>query len=208
MRFVVLAAALFLSTTAFAEFAPEAVSMPKPRYPQSVSGVQGHARISLKIHSDGTVSDVKALSATKPQFGEAAVKAAEQWRFKPWTVSADRPAVIDAHNDMIFSPVPENGEPVQLTFTQTTYQSCSALNDEVSQFRRDHPTRPLIAMKSFAITRVAVMFSAFSGKSDYDAALTMADKLENALPEIVRKCQARPKATYADYLPRSVRLYL
>ncbi|OZO01679.1 hypothetical protein B7453_25600 [Pseudomonas sp. IB20] len=208
MRLFVLAAALLLSTSVFAQFAPEAVLMPKPHYPQNMINTQGHARISLNIHSDGTVSDVKALSATQPAFGAAGVDAATQWRFKPWTVTADQPAVIEAHNDMIFSPEPARTEAVQLTFTQTTYQSCRALNEEVSQFRRDHPTRPLIAIKSFAITRVAVMFPALSGKSDYNEGLARADELENALPEIVRKCQANPKSTFAQYLPRSLRRYL
>lgn len=208
MRFFVLAAALLLSTSALAEFIPETVSMPKPVYPGNLTNTQGHARISLNIHSDGTVSDVKALSATKPEFGEAAVAAASKWRFKPWTVNADRPEVIDAQNDMIFSPVPTSEESTRLTFTQTAYQSCSALNEEVSQFRRDHPSRPLIAMKSFAITRVAVMFPALSGKSDYNEGLSKADELESALPDIVRKCQANPKRTYADYLPRNLKRYL
>jgi len=208
MRFFVLAAALLLSTSVFAEFVPEPVSMPKPLYPSNLTFTQGHARIRLNIHNDGTVSDVKALSATKPAFGAAAVAAATLWRFKPWTVTADRPAVLDAQNDMIFTPEAPRKETTQLTFTQTTYQSCSVLTEEVSQFRRDHPTRPLIAMKSFAITRVAVMFPALSGKSDYNEGLTRADELENALPEIVRKCQAHPKATYADYLPRNLKRYL
>lgn len=83
MRFWVLAAALCLSTSVWAEFKPEWVSMPKPTYPANLINVQGHARISLKIHNDGTVSDVKALSATQPAFGAAAVDAASQWRFKP-----------------------------------------------------------------------------------------------------------------------------
>ncbi|WP_395609770.1 TonB family protein [Pseudomonas sp. B22129] len=208
MRFFVLAVALFLSSSVFAQFTPQSVSMPKPAYPASQAGTQGHARISLKIHNDGTVSDVKALNATQPVFGDAAVAAAQQWRFKPWDVSADQPAVVEAQNDMIFTPTQPSKESVQLTFTQTTYQSCSALNEEVSQFRRDHPTRPLIDMKSFAITRVAVMFPALSGKKDYTEGLSKADELEKALPEIVQKCQANPKAAYADYLPRSTKLYL
>ena len=208
MRCFVLAAAIFLSTSALAEFVPEAVSMLKPVYPGNLTNVEGHARISLKIHNDGTVSDIKALTASKPEFGEAAVAAASKWRFKPWTVSADRLAVLEAQNDMIFSPEPRSPAPVQLTFAQTTYQSCSALSEEVSQFRRDHPTRPLIAMKSFAITRVAVMFPALSGKSDYNEGLSRADALENALPDIVRKCQANPKKTYADYLPSNLKRYL
>ncbi|MGY3022946.1 TonB family protein [Pseudomonas lurida] len=208
MRFFVLAAALLLSTSVMAQFVPEVVTMPKPLYPGHLITTQGHARISLNIHNDGTVSDVKALSATKPAFGEAAVAAATLWRFKPWTVDAERPAVLEAQNDMVFTPEPVRKETTHLTFTQTTYQTCSALTEEVSQFRREHPTRPLIAMKSFAITRVAVMFPALSGKSDYNEGLARADELENALPDIVRKCQAHPKATYADYLPRNVKGYL
>lgn len=208
MRCFVLAAALFLSTSVFAQFTPQAVSMPKPLYPSTQAGAQGHARISLKIHNDGTVSDVKALTATQPEFGEAAVNAAKQWRFKPWAVTADQLAVVEAQNDMIFTPTAPSKESVQLTFTQTTYQPCSALNEEVSQFRREHPTRPLIAMKSFAITRVAVMFPALSGKSDYNDGLSRSDELENALPEIVRQCQAHPQAAFADYLPRAFKRYL
>ncbi len=208
MRFLVLAAALCLSTSVLAEFVPEAVSMPKPVYPSALITTQGHARISLNIHNDGTVSEVKALSATRPDFAAAAVSAGKQWRFKPWTVNADQPAVIEAQNDMIFSPSPTVSEAVQLSFTQTTYQSCSTLNGEVSQFRQEHPTRPLIAMKSFAITRVAVMFPALSGKSDYNEGLARADELENALPDIVRKCQANPRRTYAEYLPRNLKRYL
>lgn len=109
---------------------------------------------------------------------------------------------------MVFSPEPMKKENQELTFTQTTYQSCSALAEEFSQFRRDHPTRPLIDMKSFAITRVAVMFPALTGKRDYFEGLAKADEFEKALPDIVSKCQAHPKATYADYLPRSTRRYL
>ncbi|WP_455930552.1 TonB family protein [Pseudomonas fluorescens] len=208
MRFFVLVTALFLSASAFAQFTPQAVSMPKPTYPSNLIGIQGHARISLKIHNDGSVSDVKALSATKPAFGEAAVAAATLWRFKPWEVSADQPAHVVAQNDMVFTPTQSREESVQLRFTQTTYQSCSALNEEVSQFQREHPNRPLIDMKSFAITRVAVMFPALSGKKDYYEGLSKADDFEKALPDIVRKCQANPKAAFVDFLPRGTKLYL
>ncbi|MFO2466085.1 energy transducer TonB [Pseudomonas sp. 15FMM2] len=182
--------------------------MPKAVYPKSLITTSGHARVSLNIHSDGSVSDVKALSATKPAFGEAAVEAARQWRFKPWTAGADRPAVIDAQNDMIFTPELGRTDTVQLTFSQTTFQSCSKLSEEVSQFQHDHPNRPLIDMKSFAITRVAVMFPALSGKSDYIEGLERADQLEKVLPRVVRKCQANPRATFADFLPANLKRYL
>lgn len=208
MRFFVLAAALLLSTSVLAEFVPEAVAMPKPTYPSYLISLPGHARINLNIHNDGSVSDVKALSATKPEFGAAAVEAARQWRFKPWTVNADQPPVINAQNEMIFTPEELRTKSSQLSFMETTYQSCSALNEEFNAFRRDHPSRPLGQMKSFAITRVAVMFPAFSGKSDYNEGLIRADELESALPDIVRQCQAHPKSTYAKYLPRNLRRYL
>ncbi|NMX61773.1 TonB family protein [Pseudomonas sp. WS 5079] len=207
MRFLVLAAALLASTAVFAGFEPEVVFTVKPVYPKTLTTTQGHARISLKIHNDGSVSDVKALNATKPAFGEAAVGAAKQWRFKPWTVSAERPAVVEARNDMLFSPEPISREGVQLNFTEVKFQSCRDLSEEVSQFRREHATRPLSAMKSFAITRVAVMLPAFSGKTTYADGLVLADQLENLLPEIVRQCQANPTATYADYLPHSLKQY-
>lgn len=208
MRVFTLAAAFLFSTSVLADFVPEAVSMPKPIYPAFLTSLPGHARISLNINHDGSVSDVKALSATKPEFGAAAVEAAKQWRFKPWTVTAERLAVLEAQNEMVFTPEEPRTKSTQLSFMETTYQSCSTLNDEVSQFRREHPSRPLIQMKSFAITRVAVLFPALSGKTDYNESLVQADELEKALPEIVRKCQAFPKSTYAKYLPRNLRRYL
>jgi len=136
------------------------------------------------------VSDVKALNATKPAFGEAAVGAAKQWRFKPWTVSAERPAVVEARNDMLFSPEPISREGVQLNFTEVKFQSCRDLSEEVSQFRREHPTRPLSAMKSFAITRVAVMLPAFSGKTTYADGLVLADQPQDPQRRIGQRCKS------------------
>ena len=106
MRLLLLGAALLCSFHAVAAFPPstETAYMPKPEYPAELVNVVGDVRISLNIHNDGSVTDVKVLSATHEAFGVAAKAAAEHWRFEPWEVTADAPAVVDAQNTMIFSP--------------------------------------------------------------------------------------------------------
>ncbi|MFL1420108.1 TonB family protein [Pseudomonas fildesensis] len=203
MRFLVFAAALLCSFHALAEPRPEALYMPKPAYPQGMTAVRGHVLINLKIHNDGSVRDVKALSSTDPAFAAAAVAGASLWRFKPWTVTEDMPAVIDANNDMIFTPIQE-GVSYPKAVSGVMFQTCSALNGEIAQWQKDQPSRPLISTRSFALTRTALLMPVLSGERSYDAGLKLTDELEHALPEIVRQCRNNPKARYADYLPASI----
>ncbi|QHF42366.1 hypothetical protein PspS35_00665 [Pseudomonas sp. S35] len=208
MRSLVFAAALLCSFQVWATTSPEALYMPKPVYPQGMNNVQGRAQIGLNLHNDGSVSDVKVLDASAPAFGEAAVNAARQWRFKPWTVTADMPAVIDAKNDMIFSPTGDITVPFRRPVNEVVGQVCSALNNEVTLWRRDQPSRPLSAMRSFALVRAYLVLPVLSGTLDYPASLLASDELDNALPEIVRKCRNQPKSRYIDHLPETVRVRL
>ncbi|MFL1505219.1 TonB family protein [Pseudomonas sp. O64] len=208
MRFLVLAAALFCSFQVLATTSPEALYMPKPVYPEGMSNIRGHARISLNLHNDGSVSDVKVLNATHPAFADAAINAAKLWRFKPWTPSADMPAIIDANNDMIFAPQNDITIPFQKPVTAVVSQTCNALNDEVAQWRRDQPSRPLSAMRSFALVHAYMVLPVLSGSIEYPASLSATDDFDNALPEIVRKCRSQPKGRFIDHLPETVRVRL
>jgi RNA polymerase sigma factor (sigma-70 family) len=56
-----------------------------PKYPQEMheSGATGEALISFVVTPEGRVTDLQAVEATHPDFGEAAIAAIEQWEFSP-----------------------------------------------------------------------------------------------------------------------------
>lgn len=59
-----------------------------PVYPPQAlaEGAQGHASVVFTVGEDGLPMKVRAESATRPEFGEAAVSAIEKWRFRPATL--------------------------------------------------------------------------------------------------------------------------
>ena len=64
---------------------PRVISSPVPLYPFELrrANVPGEAVIEFVVGTDGATRAVRVVSATRPEFGDAAVAAVEQWRFKP-----------------------------------------------------------------------------------------------------------------------------
>ena len=58
---------------------------PSPAYPEDLlhAGTPGDALVAVRITRTGVVVDPQLLSATTPEFGEAALAAVRQWRFLP-----------------------------------------------------------------------------------------------------------------------------
>ncbi|WP_347903085.1 energy transducer TonB [Pseudomonas purpurea] len=181
--------------------------MPKPHYPPALVGVSGKVRVSLNIHNDGSVSDVKVLSATHDEFAEAAKAAVRQWRFKPWDVTTDLPAVVEAQNTLVFSPEPNMKavSETQNTIQTLLSQRCNALNTEVAQYRGNYPDKPLSSMPTFAMTSAALLIPVFTHERKIEEGSHLNSELLNALPDIVRRCQSTPTALYSDVLPESVK---
>lgn len=59
----------------------------QPDYPAEMveSGEEGEAVIRASISKTGDVVEVSVVSATNPAFGESAIAAVKQWKFKPAT---------------------------------------------------------------------------------------------------------------------------
>ena len=70
---------------------PAPIDTTTPVYPESLidSGLDGVAKIKFTVNEKGLVEDADVLEATKPEFGEAALVALKQWRFKPATVDGE-----------------------------------------------------------------------------------------------------------------------
>jgi TonB family protein len=56
-----------------------------PQFPESLRkrGVKGSAIVSVVVTPEGKVTDAHVVSADDPEFGSAAVAAAENWVFAP-----------------------------------------------------------------------------------------------------------------------------
>lgn len=65
---------------------PKVIDTTAPKYPVAAfkQGLSGKVELRVDVGIDGTVTDVRVLSATAPGvFDEAALGAARQWRFQP-----------------------------------------------------------------------------------------------------------------------------
>lgn len=96
-----LAALLLAACAAKPSFEPAMlVHSVQPVYPQQMEeiGVNGSARVQMRVNTQGNVSNVRVLSATHPLFACSAVQAVSQYRF---------------------TPAKQNGQPVESAFTQT-----------------------------------------------------------------------------------------
>lgn len=64
---------------------PKVVFQVNPQYPMEmkVRGVEGRAVVEFIVANDGTVRDIKIVSASEEVFGPAAAAAIEKWRFEP-----------------------------------------------------------------------------------------------------------------------------
>ena len=62
---------------------PKKVADMRPRYPASLqgSGVGGRVVLQALIGTDGNVREVRTVTATNPEFADAAQEAVRQWRF-------------------------------------------------------------------------------------------------------------------------------
>ena len=93
----------------------------QPVYPPQMEeiGVNGIARVQIRVNTQGSVSNVQVLSATHPLFARSAVRAVSQYRF---------------------TPAKQNGRPVESAFTQTFRFRVSEENPDHSETAQ--PPRP------------------------------------------------------------------
>lgn len=84
---------------------PEPIYTPLPQYPLTAlsSGVEGRARVRLRIEADGKVSAVEVLdSGGHPSFGAAAARAVRRWRFRP-AMRGGKPVALWATKRITFA---------------------------------------------------------------------------------------------------------
>lgn len=80
-----------------------------PEYPVSLieSGKDGVAKITFVVNEKGLVEDPVVTETSEPEFGEAALVAIAEWRFKPGTVDG-KPVSKKVSIPFKFAASPEN----------------------------------------------------------------------------------------------------
>lgn len=70
---------------------PALVSAAAPKYPVAALSARqaGQASIVFYINESGSVSDAKIESATSPEFGQAALRAVQSWKYLPATLAGE-----------------------------------------------------------------------------------------------------------------------
>src|SRR4051812_27334663 len=76
---------------------PQVVKEVKPEYTREAmdAHLEGSVIVGLVVQKDGSVTDAKVTRSLDPTYGldKAALKAAEQWKFKPGTKGGEPVAV-------------------------------------------------------------------------------------------------------------------
>jgi protein TonB len=76
----------------------------RPNYPDELwkTGVEGQAVVQATINVTGDVEKAEVVSADNPAFGEAALAAVKQWKFKPASKDGE-PVATDVKLPVVFS---------------------------------------------------------------------------------------------------------
>jgi TonB family protein len=84
---------------------PRAVSSPQPNYPQKArqNHVEGQVVILLTVDSDGRPRDLEVKQGISAELDQAAMDAAEKWRFKPATLQG-KPVSVRIAIEFNFHP--------------------------------------------------------------------------------------------------------
>lgn len=91
---------------------PKLQYYPKPAYPLSMQArcIEGEARVTMRITTEGKPEDIKIAESTNPAFSDALMKVLPSWRFIP----AQKDGVAVARTVSIAIPFIINNRPVDL----------------------------------------------------------------------------------------------
>jgi TonB family protein len=196
---------LLFSTGVFADFKLESEHAPNVVFSMAQSNGQSsvEARVSYTVSNDGAVSDVEVMGATDPKFGEAVRKAMTQRKFKPWPLEGNPETV---RYETVFVHSMDND-------LDETYRSkvgglrCNDLNEEVAQFRLQHPGQALREMALFTETLIALRLVSMLSpqKITHEQSMRWHDVLSDAFSQAISTCLNNPEGTYLNALPASLR---
>lgn len=204
--FLILMSLLLSLTTQAATSYPKPIHLPSPKYPATMFQDKegGSVTVRIFIHANGSVTFKEIVKASDSRLADAVKKVIPEWRFTAWTPPADKP---DGESSL-----------VSYNFNAQAYSSnlianvalkklrCSQLNNELIWTRHSHSVDEA---KTFRDTRNYLfngsVIREFVTEEERQALI---DDFDLAIPAIIKGCRKRPRAFYADFLPRQLRQML
>lgn len=210
MKRWLLALCLSVSFSAFADdvtLIP--VYTPKPKFPQelSVAGIGGSTRVKFVVHSNGSVTDIKILKSDNPLFSKASKKAVKQWQFKPWEVTAERPASVEVIAPMIFAFGNRTQLPMDINAVLSKLP-CTRVNTQVAERNLHQPAKKLHELSVFSYVLRYLSEGILTTQLSESDRVALHIEFSQAIPQIIERCGASPGAFYADQMPERVRALL
>lgn len=195
------------ASTAQADIKLEWVEKTIPVYPEELrkSAITGSVRVRFDVNADGSVSDIHVIQGSEPAFADAALQAVRQWRFKPWTVSNENPAKIEVVNELKFRLNDKKAWWDIYERAGLIVMTCSQFNDEVALYRKDDPARSLDDMKTTLLSVRMISPASENGVTSYKQSRASSTAFMDALPNIIKRCQAYPGLDFVDIWPASLR---
>jgi TonB family protein len=125
---------------------PSPLDYQAPVYPESLveTGKDGLVKITFTVSDKGLVEDPVVKEASEPEFGESALKALKEWRFRPGTEDG-KPISMKVTLPFKFTASPENKLNAALGRKVFT-----AIEDPIVKVR-DLDEQPMVATRTRAI---------------------------------------------------------
>jgi len=210
MKRWLLALCLSVSFSAFADnvtLIP--VYTPKPKFPQELSGagIAGSTRVKFVVHSNGSVTDIKILKSDNPLFSKASKKAVKHWKFKPWEVTAERPASVEVVAPMIFAFGNRTQLPMDINAVLAKLP-CTRVNAQVAERNLHQPAKQLQELSVFFYVLRYLSEGVLTTQLSESERQALRTEFAEAIPQMVERCGASPGAYYADQMPERVRALL
>lgn len=182
---------------------------PKPKFPEELknAGIAGATRVQFVVHSNGSVTDIKILKTDNPLFSKASKKAVKQWKFKPWEVTAERPATVEVVAPMIFAFGNRTQLPMDINAVLSRLP-CTRVNAQVAQRNLHQPGKQLHELSVFSYVSRYLSEGILSAQLPESERVALQTEFAEAIPQIVERCGASPGAFYADQMPERVRALL
>jgi protein TonB len=174
---------------------------PKPVYPRALhrAGISGEVRVGFMVRADGSVDRVRILQSVHPDLSAVSKKAIEQWRFKPWTVSKEKPAELEIIAPMQFHLDDPTGLNQWLKEVK-----CREINPDFAR-TADYQWVDLAA---FRYTRAYLSSGFFQHQWTTQERLAMIARLNKQAHMIARRCLDYPASRFVRFLPEEIRKVL
>lgn len=205
-----LALCLSVSFSAFADnLTLIPVYTPKPKFPEELknAGIPGATRVQFVVHSNGSVSNVKVVKSDNPLFSKASKKAVKQWQFKPWEVTAERPASVEVVAPMIFAFGNRTHLPMDINAVLSRLP-CSRVNAQVAERNLHQPEKQFHELSVFSYVSRYLSEGILTTQLSESDRIALRTEFAKAIPQMIERCGASPGAFYADQMPERVRALL